>query len=297
MTKKLKHSKFKNSGILFELLARQITADLIKGNDRSAANTLIQKFFSESTALGRERKLYEYLLTEKTKYPEKAKSLLEMVIKSRKQISNKELCEQKFNLIKEIKKNYPVSDFLKTSISNYKEYASIYKLFEDATRTDLYTDPKEIYQAKHYLLEHISKKRIVESSPDKEDLMEVYRNLHKDERLLSFKLLVDGYTEKYSNLPSAQKGLLEQYILNVSNTNALSSYVYTQVDNIKNALYPYESSITDDVLKIKLKETVLQLDKIKTSKLIKDNHIMAILMSFELLKELSLVTNQENNLI
>ena len=46
---KAKHSKFKNTGILFELLTRQITADIIGGKDESAAKQILFKYFSENT--------------------------------------------------------------------------------------------------------------------------------------------------------------------------------------------------------------------------------------------------------
>ena len=54
---KIKHSKYKNTGILFELLVRQITADTLSGNESAAIN-LLKKYFVK-TELGREYKLYE----------------------------------------------------------------------------------------------------------------------------------------------------------------------------------------------------------------------------------------------
>ena len=51
---KIKHSKFKNTGILFELLVRQITADTLKGGD-SPAIDLLKTYFVKSE-LGREYK-------------------------------------------------------------------------------------------------------------------------------------------------------------------------------------------------------------------------------------------------
>ena len=60
---KIKHSKFKNPGILFELLVRQITADTLKGSD-SPAIDIIKKYFVK-TELGREYKLYETILKSK----------------------------------------------------------------------------------------------------------------------------------------------------------------------------------------------------------------------------------------
>ena len=44
---KIKHSKYKNTGILFELLVRQIASDTVSGKDSAAIN-LVKKYFSKS---------------------------------------------------------------------------------------------------------------------------------------------------------------------------------------------------------------------------------------------------------
>ena len=59
----IKHSKYKNTGILFELLVRQVTADTLNG-DQSPALNIIKKFFVKSE-LGKELKLYETLTKSK----------------------------------------------------------------------------------------------------------------------------------------------------------------------------------------------------------------------------------------
>ena len=53
----IKHSKYKNTGILFELLVRQITADTLSNTESPAIN-ILKKYFTK-TELGREYKLYE----------------------------------------------------------------------------------------------------------------------------------------------------------------------------------------------------------------------------------------------
>ena len=130
--KKLKHSKFKNAGILFELLVRQVTADILNGSVDSKANSILRRFFSEATELGKENRLYRIVLEEKVKDQVSADRLLESILKTRKKLDEKTLALQKYELIKEIKSNYPIDDFLKGSISNYKLLASIYKIFEES---------------------------------------------------------------------------------------------------------------------------------------------------------------------
>ena len=64
MSKKLKHSKIKNTSILFELLTRQITADVL-ANKSTKTVKIVKEFFNEKTELGKELQLYK-ILSEKT---------------------------------------------------------------------------------------------------------------------------------------------------------------------------------------------------------------------------------------
>ena len=124
MAKKLKHSKIKNTGILFELLTRQITADVLAGKD-SKAVTIVKKYFNENTSLGKELQLYRLLSEKHFKSENKANELVEVVLKSRKKLSNSKLRNEKYNLIKQIKETYDSTDFFNGRISNYKLFASI----------------------------------------------------------------------------------------------------------------------------------------------------------------------------
>ena len=43
--KKIKHSKFKNTGILFELLVRQITFEVLNGDNNEKAQKILKEFY------------------------------------------------------------------------------------------------------------------------------------------------------------------------------------------------------------------------------------------------------------
>ena len=47
---KVKHSKYKNTGILFELLTRQLTSETIAGNSPKSLN-ILKKYFNSKTEL------------------------------------------------------------------------------------------------------------------------------------------------------------------------------------------------------------------------------------------------------
>lgn len=286
--KKLKHSKYKNAGILFELLVRQVTADILNGNEDSKANNILRKYFSESTELGKENRLYRIIMEEKAKDSTSADRLLETIVRTRKKLDEKALNLQKYNLVKEISQSYPIEDFLKGSISNYKLLASIYKVFEESVN-DVVCDPREIFKARSCIVESIAATKIptrLVSEDEKKDLVKIYQQQNEDVRLLAYKLLVDSFNEKYKGLDEKQKVLIREYINNVSNTNSLREYINNEVPEVRKQIMELKSKIDNDVVRIKLDETLNQLDKITKGTLVKENQIMALMLSYELIKEL-----------
>ena len=286
--KKLKHSKYKNAGILFELLVRQVTADILNGQEDSKANAILRDYFSESTELGRENRLYRIIMEDKTKDQTSADRLLEQIIRTRTKLDERALNLQKYNLIKEIRENYPLDDFLKGSISNYKLLASIYKVFEESVNS-VDCDPREIFKARTCIVESIAAPKTptrLVSEDEKKDLIKVYQQQNEDVRLLAYKLLVDSFNEKYKGLDEKQKILIREYINNISNTNSLRQYINNEVPIVRKEINELKSYVSNDVVRIKLDETLNQLDKISKGTLVKENQIMALMLSYELVKEL-----------
>jgi len=286
--KKLKHSKYKNAGILFELLVRQVTADILNGQEDSKANAILRDYFSESTELGRENRLYRIIMEDKTKDQTSADRLLEQIIRTRTKLDERALNLQKYNLIKEIRENYPLDDFLKGSISNYKLLASIYKVFEESVNS-VDCDPREIFKARTCIVESIAAPKTptrLVSEDEKKDLIKVYQQQNEDVRLLAYKLLVDSFNEKYKGLDDKQKILIREYINNISNTNSLRQYINNEVPIVRKEINELKSHVSNDVVRIKLDETLNQLDKISKGTLVKENQIMALMLSYELVKEL-----------
>ena len=145
----VKHNKIKNTGILYELLSRQITVDVINDTKSPKSVKLFKEFFNKNTELGKEYELYSILLNKKYKNLTHASSLVEAVVKSRRKLSNRRLANEKYNLIKEIKEHYNVDDLFKTKINNYKQLASLYILMElynskDVINPNVIIHPKSI---------------------------------------------------------------------------------------------------------------------------------------------------------
>jgi hypothetical protein len=141
----IKHSKYKNTGILFELLVRQITSDTLSGKD-SKATSILKKYFVK-TELGREYKLYETLSKHKNITEGKAEVVINSVIESSKNLNRGTLKRQKYNLIKEISNYYNLDEFFKTKLPNYKIHAALYTLVEIYNSENL-SNPDQIFQIK-----------------------------------------------------------------------------------------------------------------------------------------------------
>jgi len=281
---KSKHSKFKNTGILFELLTRQVTADILAGKNESKAKDILFKYFKEHTQLGKEWQLYNFLVNEQFLDDVKADRALSVVLKAREKINVKKLIQEKYELIKEIKDAYPIDKFLKSGIKNYRVYASIYKVFENHVGNNTFR-AEEVFQAKNCLLESlVSVKRNVEHKED--DLIEYYRKESEEVRLLAYKFLVENINKKYSSLNDEQKNILKEYINGISNTSSISNFIVEEKNKVKITLSSLIEKIDSQIIKIKINEVLNQLSKINTSKGIKDNHVMVLLLSHELIKEI-----------
>ncbi len=279
---KLKNSKYKNTGILFELLVRQIASDILSNKDPQAA-ILVKKYFSK-TELAKEHKLYQTLININSLSETKAESLVETVLRLSEKLNKTALRKEKYNLIKEIKDNYDLEDFFKAKIQNYKVNASIYNLLEAHNSTE-FTDPKIVIDNKVTLLEFLTKKA-VDKTAVKDQVLEEYAKQDKGTRILIYKMIVEKFNTKYSNLLPEQKSLLKEFINNVSNTVTLKEYINNQIQNVKLELEVLTKKVTDKKIQIKLTEVNSILNMIPKSENVSDDDVLNLMNYYELLHEL-----------
>ena len=283
MARKLKHSKIKNTGILFELLTRQITADVLAGKSTKSVG-ILKKYFNENTELGKELELYK-LLSEKNYTSEvKANDLLNVVIKQRQKLSNSNLRREKYNLISSIKENYNVNDFFNGRIPNYRLLASIYNVFQSETTSEKFK-ADHIVNSKFTVLEHITHKKVDEKQ-FKEKVLKEYSKEDKDLRLLAYQILVDKFNSKYKALDESQRKLLKNYINNISNTNSLREYVDIEVVKIKKELETQLPKVNDKITNIKLTEAINQVENLTKGKIVNEKQVLTLMRYYELIKEI-----------
>ena len=283
MAKKLKHSKIKNTGILFELLTRQITADVLNGKDSKSVE-LVKKFFNENAPLGKELQLYRLLSEKHYESENKANELLEVVLQSRKKLTNAELRNEKYNLIKQIKETYKSQDFFNGRIPNYKLLASIYNVFHNETSDNTF-NPEQVLNSKFTVLEHITKKTLSKNTT-KDNVIKEYSQKDKDLRLLTYKILVDKFNKKYKKLDESQKHLLKNFINNVSNTNKMREFVDGEVQIVRAELKKHLPQVVDKVTKIKLYEAIKQIANLTKGRVIEEKQVLTLMRYYELVKEI-----------
>jgi hypothetical protein len=282
---KIKHSKFKNTGILFELLVRQIASDTVSNKD-SAAIGLVKKYFSKSE-LAKEYKLYQALITPKNLSEAKAETFVNSTLEASLRLNKTALRKEKYNLIKEIRENYDLEEFFKAKINNYKQYAAAFNLIEAHNSLE-FTEPQQIIDNKITLLEHITRKEINKESV-KDRVMEEYGNMDKGTRILAYRMLLEKFNSKYATLSDKQKGVLKEFINNISNTTKLREFVNSNFKTITEEITSLIPTISDKTTQIKLAEVITLLQPLDKTQSVRDENIISLLQYHQLIDEIKSV--------
>ena len=279
----IKHSKYKNTGILFELLVRQIASDVMAGKESSAVK-IVKKYFT-NTELAKEQKLYHSVLNSDKLDESKADLLINTVLDLSLKLDEEKINKEKYSLIREIKKHYDLDNFFKNKINNYKTSAAIYTLFE-IKKLKTFTTPDQILTNKITLLEHITKSSINSENVENKIIQE-FKTQDKDIRILTYRILIEKFNDKYSNLSDKQKLVLKEYINNISNVDYLRRFVNKNLTEIRENLVKLKSKVDDKTVEIKLQETINLIKPLSKKQIVKEEHLITLLQYHELVNELS----------
>jgi len=287
MKANVKHNKIRNTGILFELLVRKITSDALENRSNDTAVKLMKEYFNSKTELGKELILYRSFFNAQQLSETKAFELINVLISQRKKLNEVALNTQKYKLIREIKNNYDLKEFLNARIPSYKVYASVYKVFDGAVNEiQDFNEIQGMVEAKFTIVEHLSGKIVNKEIKKETALFETVKNQEEDLRLLTYKILMEKFNQKYVDLSDKQKNLLREYIYNVSNSAALRAYAVDLAKELIAEITKKIAKIDNKVTTIKLSEVVSQLEKLKTVQVVKENHMTALLIALEITKTL-----------
>jgi hypothetical protein len=276
---KLKHNKLRNTGLLFELLVRQITSDTLNNKESKAVDILKNNF--NNNAIAKEYKIYKALLNNKNLSEAKANIVIESSIEAHKKLNKSLLNSQKYKLISQIKENYDIEEFFKSKIENYKTLASVYMLFEMYQSDSI--DPQNEVKYKFSIMEDICAGT---KETKKDPVLEEYETFDKGTKALVYKLMVQKFNEKYSEFNKNQKKLLKEYINSITTPETFKEYVNEEFDRLKNKLSTLSKKVNDEVRKIKIQEVINIIKPVSQHKQVCDLDLENLLHYYELEKEL-----------
>jgi len=280
---RIKHSKYKNTGLIFELLVKQIAADTLNKKDSEAVH-ILKKFYTGRSTLVREFKLYEFILKNKSVSQSKAESIVSTIIEVSRNINPGLLKKQKYNLIKEIKEHYSLEEFFSISVKDYKPLAALYCLMEAHKISDV-IDPNFLVDNKTTLLEHLTKE-VQNKKEVRDTLIEEYAKYDKDLKLLTFKILLEKFNSKYETLLPEQKNILKEFITSVDSSTRLRNVVNEELSKLKKVIKKLKDSVKDEIVAIKLHEVVKTIEPLSKNKRVTDDHLINIMQYYELVQEL-----------
>jgi|TARA_R110000822_G_scaffold116529_1_gene248385 hypothetical protein len=280
----IKHSKFKNTGILFEILVKKITSDTLSGKN-SKAIKIIKEYFV-NTELGKEYKLYETMFKTKNQSEHRANMVLNTILEQSKKINRTKLKGEKYRLIKELKNHYNLEELFKTKLSDYKSQASLYTLLE-IYNTDKSTNPQQVVDNKITILEHVSG-GAVNNEKIKDTVLAEFKSYDKDLRTLTYHVILENFNTKYDKLNSKQKLILKEFINSADNGPILKKFFNKEIINIKQSLKEHTSKTLDKATKIKLEEIDKLIVEINKRTSVKSKHLVDLLQYHSLLEELNI---------
>jgi hypothetical protein len=280
---KIKHSKFRNTGLIYELLIKQIAADTLE-NRPSPAIKILKKFYSGKSFLAKENKLYEYISKNKGIGREKAETVLSTITEISRKLDQASLKNQKYELISEIKKSYDLNHFFSAKVRDYKPFAALYCLLEAQNNSEL-VDPQVFVDNKSTILEHLTEKSQDEDKV-RQSLIEEYGTYEKDLKLLTYKILLEKFNKKYENLLPEQKNILKEFITSVDSTSKLREFVNEELAKVKVEIKNLVPMVLDDIVRIKLKEVANNITPFSKKEKVDDDTLALLMQYYELIKEI-----------
>ena len=270
-----KHSKYKNTGLLFELLVRQITADTMNDTN-SPAITILKKYFV-NTELGKEYRLYEQLGNYKNQSETKSEIIISSLLEASAKLNRSEVKKQRYNLIKEVRNKYSEEKFFKVKVNNYKIYAAFNNLVENQSNKDI--TPEDTIHNKLTLLEHLIKP--IATKPA-DTLMEEYKEYPKDVKILTHRIMLEKFNDKYEHLLPEQRNILREVVTSIDNTSKLRDFYNTKITEVREKLTHKLDTLEDKVIKIKIQEVLKYISPVEKTRTVSDENIINLLQYYEL---------------
>lgn len=273
--KDMGHKKTQNTALIYEILTAKIIKDFIS-EKYSPALEITKKYFAEGTILKQELDLYNTILNISPMKEEKAKDFLGIIVENYKHLNHKNLSNERYRLIGEIRESYDIVELFDTKITDYKLLASINKYFNFKINVTECYSPSSIFESLNTILERIrggKPKAPDVQTPAKTD----FDNLDSMTKLLACSVAIKKYNKKYKGLNEKQKKLLNKYILE---DEKIKTYMMEEVVNVKKAFIDLTEG--NQSLRIKITELTDDMKLLKEGKFVSREQITVMLKLYSM---------------
>ena len=127
----------------------------------------------------------------------------------------------------------------------------------------------------------------IESKKVEADLIQEFQSYDKDVRILTYRVLLEKFNDKYGSLTNDQKEILREFINSVDNTPKLKEYYNNKISLIKEELNILATQTQSQVIKIKINEVANLLQPLGKTSHVNDDNLINLLQYCELLEELN----------
>jgi len=204
------HNKKRNIGIIYELLLRNISSNLIAKNVNEAQRSLdlLSSRFNKDSELYREFRLFNALANASVSDTAIAAGILAEAKRAARRCDTKKLNHEKSMLIKEINHSLKDDSFYHRKIKNYRDYATIQTLLNDWREGDS-ADLTRVIKYESKVIQ-----RLLEQKPETEDVANL-KNPNIDN--LVVKIMTEKLNRKYGDsLSDHQKDIIRTYVFSIS---------------------------------------------------------------------------------
>jgi hypothetical protein len=276
----MKHNKKRNVGIIYELLLRYISINLVEDNKKNASKALriIERRFNNSTELYKEFRLFNALVKTRTDSISTATKILNEAKDAIRRSDKTVIDREKSRLIRDINHILEDKQFYYRKINDYRDLGTIQQLLNEWSKGDR-SNLKTVLMLEESVIEILTRKSTekneTEIDPD-----------------LSDKLVVELMTEKLnkrysSNLNEEQKKIIQNYSLYHTETNQSKMREYLADLKIKTieSMKIYKKETDSEMLSEKLDTVIEKVEDLNTS-IINDELITRFMTVSQLKQEL-----------
>ena len=251
-----KHNKKRNVGLIYELLTKFISRNIIDDKKQVARKALkiIENRFNNNTELYKEFRLFNAIYNSTVSSTAVAVGVLTEAKNAVRSLDESKLRKEKSLLIRDINHKLGDANFYHQKISNYKTFASIQTLMNE-WKLNTNADLSNVIRLEKVIVEHLT-------DANKELIKEIKVDDKKSDALV-FNILSEKINNKYSNtLSIEQKNIIRNYAIYHDDRQALSVYLAEIKSRTLSSLKKYSSEIKNDILLSKLDEVQTRINQL-----------------------------------